>query len=91
MRRLLLLAPLAVLMLTGCIRAEIAIHVNDDGSGTVSVLTAIDGAVLAAFADEGGGGGLGELVGGDDLAAAFAEIDEADLPPRRSGGGVRRR
>ena len=81
MRRLLLLAPLAVLMLTGCIRAEIAIHVNDDGSGTVSVLTAIDGAVLAAFADEGGGGGLGELVGGDDLAAAFAEIDEADLPP----------
>ena len=85
MRRLLLLAPLAALVLTGCIRAEIAIRVNEDGSGTVSLLTAVDGSVLAAFASGEGGSGLGDLVGDGDIASAFTDIDEADLP---SGASV---
>lgn len=83
MRRLLLLAPLAALVLTGCIRAEIAIRVNDDGSGTVSVLTAVDGSVLAAFAGEGGSG-LGDLLGDGDIASAFTDVDDEDLPPGAS-------
>jgi hypothetical protein len=85
MRRLLLLAPLAALVLTGCIRAEIAIRVNEEGSGTVSVLTAVDGSVLAAFAGEGGSG-LGDLLGdGDgDIASAFTDVDDEDLPPGAS-------
>lgn len=81
-RRLLplLFAPLAALLLTGCIRAEITIRVSDDGSGTLSILSAVDGSALAALGGAAGGG-FGPLPVASDLISAFSEVDESGLPP----------
>ncbi len=82
-RRLKLRWPLAALLAlgvlaTGCIRAEIAIRVNEDGSGTVSVLTAFDRSFMEAFGeDDASGGGTFELSG-------LTEVDESELPPGAS-------
>ena len=76
MRRLalLLLAPLSVLLLSGCIRVEVAVRVAEDGSGAFSFLSAVDTATAEA---------LGALAGGaGDLASTFTEVDESALPPR---------
>lgn len=75
MRRLtlLLVVPVAAVLLTGCIRVEIVMRVADDGSGTISLLSAIDGSAMGAL------GALGPEVG--DLASTFTEIDESTLPP----------
>ena len=68
---------LAVALLTlaavgaGCIRVEVAIRVNDDGSGTVAVLMAFDRALM-------------ELAGDDVDLSEFTEIDESELPPGSS-------
>jgi hypothetical protein len=74
------LAGLLVLALlaTGCFRIEIGIRVNADGSGTVSVLTAVDESFADAF--DGLGGGDGGDGGGFDLQEAFSEVEQADLP-----------
>ena len=75
MRRLtlLLVAPLAVVLLTGCLRIEIAMRVADDGSGAISFLSAIDSSAMGAL------GALGPGVG--DIASSFTEVDESTLPP----------
>ena len=75
MRRLtlLLVAPLAAILLTGCIRIEIAMRVADDGSGTISFLSAIDSSAMGAL------GALGPGVG--DITSSFTEVDDSTLPP----------
>ncbi len=83
-RRLKLRRPLAALLAlavlaTGCIRAEIAIRVNADGSGTVSVLTAFDRSFMEAFGEDDASG-----LGTFDLNS-LTEIDESELP---SGASV---
>ncbi len=64
----LLLAALAI-ALVGCIRAEIAIKVNEDGSGAVTVLAAFDQDAFESLADDFGDGATPELPSFDDLAA----------------------
>ena len=75
--------PLAALLAfaalaSSCIRAEIAIRVNDDGSGTVSVLTAFDRSLMEAFGEDAAAAGAGFD------PSVFTEIDEAELPPGAS-------
>ncbi len=83
-RRLRLRWPLAALLAlavlaTGCIRAEIAIRVNADGSGTVSVLTAFDRSFIeASGGDDAPDGGAFDL-------SSLTEVDESELP---SGASV---
>ena len=55
----------------GCIRVEVAIRVNDDGSGTVTVLAAFDRDLM-------------ELAGDDFDLSELTEIDESELPPGAS-------
>ena len=72
LRCLTLLALLAsAVVLSGCARIEIGIHVNEDGSGEISLLSALDTRFLAAAA----------VAGDTDLADSFIDLDEADLPP----------
>ena len=75
---LLLLAPLAAILLTGCLRIDIAMRVAEDGSGTVSILSAIDGSAMAALGALGGGAGA------PDLASMFTAPDASRLPPGAS-------
>ena len=75
--------PLAALLAfavvaSSCVRIEIAIRVNDDGSGTVSVLAAGDRSFAEALGDDAGAGG-----GAFDLSA-FTEIGQGELPPGAS-------
>ncbi len=71
LRGLVLLALLAsALVLTGCARIEIAIHLNDDGSGEISLLSAVDTRFLALAED-----------GATEIENSFIDLDEADLPP----------
>jgi hypothetical protein len=73
----LLLGGLA-LLLAGCFRIEVGIRVNDDGSGALSMLMALD---VEAFEQLGGGSELGGLDLGEN---PFADFDESDLPPGAS-------
>ena len=67
-----LLALLAsAVVCTGCIRVEIAIRVNDDGSGTLSILSALDAEALRAFGEDGGA----------EIESPFSDLDAAALPP----------
>jgi hypothetical protein len=68
----LLLAAVA-LFLVGCIRAEVSIKVNDDGSGEVSVLAAFDEEAFASLAEDFGDGSTTEV-------PSFNDLDESDLP-----------
>ena len=50
LRRWALLALLAsAVVCTGCIRVEIGIRLNDDGSGAISILSALDAEALRAL------------------------------------------
>ena len=60
-----LLTALCAFVLTGCIRVELSFTVDEDGSGTVDVVVAVDEALLAA-SDQSA----------DDI---FGDVD--DLPP----------
>ena len=72
LRCLALLALLAsAVLLSGCARIEIAIQVNDDGSGEVSLLSALDTRFLDAAA----------AAGDTEIEDPFGDLDEADLPP----------
>ena len=67
-----LLALLAsAVVCTGCIRVEIGIRVNDDGSGTLSILSALDAEALRAFGEDGGA----------EIESPFSDLDAAALPP----------
>lgn len=57
------------LITSACITAEIEVRVNDDGSGTLSVLFAADRESLEAIAE------------GEDLGNPADEIDPSTLPP----------
>ena len=72
LRCLSLLALLAgAVVLSGCARIEIGIHVNEDGSGEISLLSALDTRFLDAAAAAGDTG----------MEDPFSDLDEADLPP----------
>lgn len=72
LRCLTLLALLAsAVVLSGCARIEIGIHVNEDGSGEISLLSALDTRFLDAAAAAGDTG----------MEDPFSDLDEADLPP----------
>ena len=72
LRRWALLALLAsAVVCTGCIRVEIGIRVNDDGSGTLSILSALDAEALRALGEDGGA----------EIENPFSDLDAADLPP----------
>jgi hypothetical protein len=60
MRRARLLLPLLVLafVATGCFRQDLGVTVNDDGSGSVSMLVAFNPEAMSQFTDE-----LGEAAG----------------------------
>ncbi len=70
MRRLplLLMLPAILLVSAACIRSEIEIRVNEDGSGTAAVLFAFDRATLEALAE------------GEEIPDPTEDIDPADLP-----------
>lgn len=57
-----------VLLLSSCIRYEGTITIDDDGSGAVSVLTAIDPEAFEAFGDLGD---LGDFGGTDEICSDF--------------------
>ncbi len=72
LRCLALLALLAgALALSGCARIEIAIQVNEDGSGEIALLSALDTRFLDAAA----------AAGDTEFGDPFLDLDEADLPP----------
>lgn len=73
--RMALLACVAVLF-GGCIRAEIAVHVEDDGSGTASVLFAFEKSMLDLM------GSLDESGSGDAFKPdeVFSDLDRSALP-----------
>lgn len=73
MRPLLFLVA-ATLLLSGCIRAEISIKVNEDGSGEVSVLAAFDQEAFEDLAEDFGDGATTEV-------PSFSDLDESNLPP----------
>ena len=68
-----LLLVAAALGLVGCIRAEVSIKVNEDGSGVVSALAAFDKEMLEEIAENLGDGVITEV-------PLFGGIDQADLP-----------
>ena len=70
--RLLVLAVLP-LVLAGCFRVDISIHVEEDGSGTVAMLLAVDESMLT-FLQSQGGSDSSPL----DL---LTDLDTATLPP----------
>jgi len=70
--RLLVLAALP-LLLAGCFRVDIAIHVEEDGSGSVAMLLAVEESMLA-FLQSQGGSDSSPL----DL---LSDLDTATLPP----------
>jgi hypothetical protein len=72
-RGLSLLLAAVALLLVGCIRAEVSIKVNDDGSGEVSVLAAFDEEAFETLAEDFGDGATTEI-------PSFGDIDESDLP-----------
>ncbi len=78
--RLVRLGALAgcVVLLTGCLRVQTAIHVNDDGSGTVSVLLAIDTAAIKQFCQQFGQDSCAQSVSG---TFSPKDIDRSSLPP----------
>ena len=72
LRRWPLLALLtSVVVLTGCIRVEFGIRLNDDGSGDISILSALNTEAMSAL-----GGDLGAETGNP-----LGDLDGADLPP----------
>ena len=72
LRRLALLALLAgAVLLSGCARIEVAIQVNDDGSGEIAILGALDVRFLEAAA----------AAGDTEFEDSLLDLDEADLPP----------
>ena len=72
LRRWPLLALLtSVVVLTGCIRVELGIRLNDDGSGDISILSALNTEAMSAL-----GGDLGAETGNP-----LGDLDGADLPP----------
>jgi len=75
--RLGLLVACAILF-TGCLRAQTAIRVNDDGSGTVSLLVAIDTAAVKQFCQQFGQSSCTESESGMFSAN---DIDRSSLPP----------
>lgn len=66
-----------VVLLSGCIKYEGVITIQDDGSGTVDVLTAIDPEAFNAFGDLGG-----DLGTTDDICDDFSSdlTSPSDLP-----------
>lgn len=70
------IAMLAISLLSAsCIKIDIGIHVNADGSGTVSFLTAIDSTVAGTLSSSFGGS-AGSATPGSD----FTSIDRSKLP-----------
>lgn len=65
-----------VLLFGGCVRAEIAVHVDDDGSGTASVLFGFKKSLLDLMSslDESGSGAP------FDPADVFSDVDRGSLP-----------
>ena len=83
LRRWALLALLAsAVVCTGCIRVEIGIRVNDDGSGAISILSALDAEALSTLSalDAEDQRAFGEDDGGE-IESPFSDLDAADLPP----------
>lgn len=66
---------ISVAVLSGCVRAEVAVRVEEDGSGTASVLFAFQESLLEMMAslDEGGGGDF-------DPREVFSDLDPGELP-----------
>jgi hypothetical protein len=69
-------------MFVGCIQAEIAVRVDDDGSGAASVLFAFDQSMLDLLEslDEGEGSGSSEPAEPFDPTSIFDGIDETIVP-----------
>ncbi|MYA51414.1 MAG: hypothetical protein F4Y25_11900 [Chloroflexi bacterium] len=70
-----LLLPLAVLVMTGCFRIEVAFLVNDDGSGAVKYTVAVSDQFTAMMEAEGMDAEEGSLVEEEDLPPG-AEVRE---------------
>ncbi len=64
----------ASVFFAGCIRVDIGIRVDDDGSGTVSFLTAIDTSAAGSLAKSLGG------TTSSDSEPEFGDVDESTLP-----------
>lgn len=62
-----------MLLLSGCIRAEISIKVNEDGSGEVSILAAFDREAFEELAEDFGDGATSEF-------PSFNDLDDTNLP-----------
>lgn len=75
--RLVSLAMLAA-VLGGCVQAEVAVRVDDDGSGTASVLFAFDKSLLELLGSFGQGDSSSE---GFDPKSVFDGVDKTQLPP----------
>ncbi|MGE0227031.1 MAG: hypothetical protein AB7I38_10285 [Dehalococcoidia bacterium] len=69
------LLVMVVALLSGCVRAEIGVHVEEDGSGTATVLFAFEESFIDLMSSLDGGSG--EEFDPEDV---FSDIDPSDLP-----------
>jgi len=88
MKRLLLpaLAAIAALSLSSCFQSETVIHLNKDGSGTLTETTTLGAQMTAMMAQMAGLGGEGDKAK-DPLAEMFSE-DKAKEKTKNFGKGV---
>lgn len=78
-----------VVLLSGCFKYEGVITIQDDGSGTVDLLTAIDPEAFGAFGDLGGDLGTTDDICNDfggDLASPSELPPGADIQPYNEDG-----
>lgn len=66
------LAAAVLLVASACFRVDVSVTVNDDGSGTVSLLSAINVETLKSVAGS---------LGGDTTAPKVDDVDRSKLPP----------
>ena len=70
----------AALIVTGCYRSDVRVDVNDDGSGTVTAVLAVNPKAYADFAKSFGGAAGGEGLGDDPCAELKQDAESGSLP-----------
>jgi hypothetical protein len=70
----------AALILTGCYRSDVQVVVNDDGSGTISAVFAVNPKAYADLAKQFGGASGAEGLGDDPCKELRDDAQSGDLP-----------
>jgi len=81
-RRLIVLVVGAAVLLTGCLKLDVGLEVNDDGSGTLRMISAVDVQKLEELAEMFGEDAATE--GEPSIREQVEDIDPSELPPGAS-------